>query len=493
MKLYTFQTLATLFVAIFALTKGEETEDDGATTNTRGRRLGAVSAVSVVPNTGSASDWSAAYATSQSVKITFTTAVSLANTEFVYIHFPEGFTFNVGTATDCTSTQIVGTFTETVSNQILSLERDGSSSAFSAGTATITCTNIKYPAPYRPSSPQKTGKFVVWTTTDQTKGSVDYVGIPLIYYARSDCKVGGLIGGALADCDDGSSSDCKKCTGANGFVLESGLQKAATGAGVSCIDGQAAKRQHRCNAMYGADTYLDVAVNTNGNFGTLTCGAYTAGASSVPAYNIMQDPSTDKKSASSVMVDISRRYDDQVVTLSDLPSDTLFDIYCHMDDYIMSPALTDVRTDENNRIWGDSLVPGTTVTGVSPSTITLTFKHGLALDNTATITLKAYYGTDTAVFTDNPQCTATTNGNALALDVVTTSDHGLRDSTDNEITVFDLDANSAAGSQIVLVCNTELTTNPAVHATNGRVQYDLTVSGHPVALKNRYGWKTTSS
>lgn len=504
MKLHTLQTLAIFFVAIFVLTKSEENEvsenQDEATTNTRGRRLGTVTAVSVVPGSGNAAAWSAAYATATDVTVKFTPATQLVNSKKIFIEFPGGFLFDQTGSTACTSTGC-GSVGASCSSSTITvnakgkqiLEVSASGNGPSAGTAcAIVVTNVKFPAPYVPSAPGRTARFTVTTTDDEDDAPVDYVGIPLIYYARSDCKVGGLSGGALADCDEGSSSDCKKCTGANGFVLNSDLQKAATGAGVSCVNGLTAKRKHRCSVIYAADTYLDVAVNTNGNFGTLTCGAYTAG--NAPAYNIMQDPSTNKKSAKSLMVDISRRYDDQVVTLSALPSDTLLDIYCHMDDYILSPALTDVRTDENDRIWGDSLVPGTTVTGVSPGTITLTFKHGLELSSSHTIALTAKWdpdGSPAAIFSANTDCTATSGGSSLTLTATSTKE-GVRSGTDNVITTFTLGAASTAGNEIVIECNSALTDNKAV-ASAGIVQYDLAVQNHPVTLKNRYGWASTNS
>jgi hypothetical protein len=312
--------------------------------------------------------------------------------------------------------------------------------------------------------------------------SIAYNSKTLIYFVRSVCKVGGLAGGAVAECDEGSNGKCEHCTGANGFVRYSGLQEASDSCSYNIV-----ANSHRCDTLYSTDSYIDVAVNTQGHYGTLTCGAFDVTYTGTPSYNLMQDPSSDLKSRNTVFVPVSDRYKDHVVTLLNLPSHTRYELYCHMDDFAatLSPVLENVWTDTNDRVWGDSLVPGTKVIGLSPSTITLTFKHGKALDNNGTITLKAYYGNSTAVFTDNPQCTATTNGNALALHV-TSSDHGVRDSTDNEITVFDLNGNSVAGSQIVLVCNTELLTNPS-----GRVKYDLTVSGHPVTLTDRYGWETS--
>ena len=315
--------------------------------------------------------------------------------------------------------------------------------------------------------------------------SIAYNSNTLIYFVRSVCKVGGLAGGAVAVCDEGSNGKCEHCTGAKGFVRYSGLQEAST----SCSNNIAAD-SHRCDTLYSTDAYIDVAVNTHGHYGTLTCGAFDVTYTGTPSYNLMQEPSSDLKSRNTVFVPMSDRYKDHVVTLFNLPSHTQYELYCHMDDFAgtLSPMLGNVWTDANDRIWGDSLVPGTTKTGVSPGTITLTFSHGTELVASDAILLTAHSGASTNIFSPAPACTATSNGNPLTIE--TPSGTGTLTIT------LASGQTSAAGSEIKIVCNSNLVVNPAVDSgDDGRIEYELTADAdkHPKPLLKRYGWASTSS
>jgi hypothetical protein len=315
--------------------------------------------------------------------------------------------------------------------------------------------------------------------------TTDTFGLLMIYFRKSECRVGGFAGGTRKECDDGDTNNCKTCTGAESFVVTTGLQKTSQ----TCPTG-ASNDELRCDAMYHSSTNLDIAVNVQGSYGTLTCGAFESSFSegTPPSLNLMEEPDSKLKAANYVLVDEVDRYNDQVVSLSNLIPDEQYDIFCHMDNVLMSPPLT-VWTDINDRVWGVSLVPSTTTAGSSPGTITLTFTHGAALASGNTITLNYYYTS-----TSNPMfgaantlcsCDVTSDGSPIS-----TSSTDTHSSTQYQLDIV-LSASSAKGSTIVVECDANLANNPTAGT---QVLYDLTahLATHPQKIEKRLGWVTVN-
>lgn len=338
---------------------------------------------------------------------------------------------------------------------------------------------------------------------EETTAATFSVGSPRIYFLRSECRTGGLAGGLLVG--NNNEDPIKTCATGKSFVVVSGLQHHGGDKG-TCANGETDK--NRCDALYHTDSSVDIAVSTSGSHGTLECGALTKG-STAPTLSLsnLVDSDSNVKSANSVFVSDADKEKDQVVTLFGLTNDLQYDIYCHMDDVYMSPVLT-VWTDLNTRLWGDSLIPGVKTRNENPSTITLTFSHGAALETGDLIVLTTVVDDDnSALFTNSPapDCKATTNGNTLALSGAagTGAQTGYNTQAltgSNKVLTITLAAGSAKGSEVVIVCNTGLSDNEdAVYTTSYKLETtDNDDSTSPSAsntarntpLLNRFGWKT---
>ena len=308
---------------------------------------------------------------------------------------------------------------------------------------------------------------------------------PYIYYQKSTCIIGGVSGGTPKNCDEGGSADCKKCTSlGDGFVVSTGMQTANT----DCRSDGTTNDQFRCDtAVSFTESSVDIAVFTNGNYGTLACAALVFGQS--PTYNLMEDPSTNIKARNSVYVDTSSRHGDQVISLDGLKPSTEYDIYCHWDDVVFSPQLT-VWTADSDRVWDVSLVPGNTAVGASPGTITLTFTHGTALTASENLKLEFYHTTSTTMFSGNAACgcsgTTTDDGSGGTSLTITTSNSA------SGILTINLGSGSAAMSTVTIVCNLNMNVNP----TSGTVvlyDFEADLDKHPQKLEKRYSYTTTAS
>lgn len=326
------------------------------------------------------------------------------------------------------------------------------------------------------------------------------IGSPRIYFLRSECKLQGLMAGAYEEATKEKKPHtmdrdvAKYCTGQKAFVVSTGLEWIGGDDG-ECLSNLLTKI--RCDAMYHTESSVDIAVSTSGNHGTLTCGALTKTTAHAdpPTYNLMQEPENNNeiKAANSVFVPLAEKNIDHVVTLSGLTSNTQYDIYCHMDEVYMSPYLT-VWTDENNRIWDDSLLPGVITKNESPGTLTLSFRHGKELSQSANadiIKLSITQDAGTTIMTSGvPVCTATTDGSVLTLGTISRAN----DLGTDDLILFPLGtgATSARGSKIVITCNGQ---NIADNPNPGFVKYKLYIDGtsdDPPALLNRFGWKTST-
>jgi hypothetical protein len=310
------------------------------------------------------------------------------------------------------------------------------------------------------------------TGSESTTGEEGWkVGLPRIYFRRSECRANGEPHGALVT---GAGDPIKTCDSSRNFVVKSGIQLVEGNSG-TCYDGN--KNKNRCDAMYFTDNTIDIAVSTYGNFGTLTCGAFTTGQSAATVSNLMNLVDNNKQAANSVYVTEADRYVDHVVSLTNLESDLQYDVYCHMDEVVYSPYLT-VWTDENDRLWGDSFVPDTT--SVKPAYYTLTFSHGkeLVADDVIVVT------TSEAIFTNSgtPACEGWSDGIKHTTDPTSSV-------TGAELSIT-LQVTSPKGSKLQIICNTEIANHPGNTDT---VTYELDGDSdrHPRKLLNRYGWKWT--
>lgn len=505
MKLHTLQTLAIFFVAVFVLTKGEENKE-GVAENMGRRRLGDVTNFKAFSNNMILSSEAVAQ-TATEIKFEFTLATDMVSgNNIVFTTDPTNVHSLWATAATvpCTLTHSNGVkYTNpptctasatTTKIDILTCVAGSTTVAKNNGLHTLTCTDNIAPNP----SSYYDWVFDISGTHDSKTDQPGWkVGLPRIYFRRSECRAGGLPAGAhtAGTLVSGYVKECKVASGIN-FFVKTGIQLVGGDAG-TCFDNK--KTKNRCDAMYFTDTSMDVAVSTYGNFGTLTCGAYTKG-SSAPSYSIMSDTSTTLKSKNSIEVDEVDRYADQVVSLTGLPSDSQYAVYCHMSERVLSPMLL-AWTDENDRIWGDTLIPAVTTASTSPVTLTLTFYHGLEMTNGAkdVISLTAIKGGDqTAIITSNvPACTATTTspGSSTASDISITvarsagasATGDIASTTSNAKITFTLSnaaQTSTAGSKIVIVCNSNLANNPA----SGTIVYDLHVEDHPTIRSDRFGY-----
>ncbi len=321
------------------------------------------------------------------------------------------------------------------------------------------------------------------SVNDNTGWTLSF-GKPQLYFLKSTCRQGGpqITNGAEVSC---AETNCQTCSGAHaGFVVTSGKQTATDVCNIG-----ATLRKYRCDALYYTETSVDIAVSTEGLFGTLTCGAYKQGETAPDKdLNSLFSEDAFLYSVNSVYVNENDKASDQVVSLFGLPTPGLqYDIYCHMDNAVMSPALT-VWTDKNDRITGVSLLPAVSKTLDSPVTITLTFTHVALLEDDDTIVLSNLVAGSTAIMNANPSCTGTASGNSDPAEEIIKS---AVLSGDNKVLTLTVDdTESVAGSTVTIICNgAGLLANPAANTV---IQYDLTVSEHPVSLENLVGWKVTS-
>ena len=285
--------------------------------------------------------------------------------------------------------------------------------------------------------------------------------------------MGGVPSGLLVD-DGSGTSPIKFCSSSSrSFVLTNSLQHHGGDEG-ACAGG--APDKNRCDALSFTESYVEVAVSTSGSYGTLMCAAFSAG-SSAPVSSLMNLQDPNKKSAFHAGVSEDEIDYDHVVILSDLDSDTQYDIYCHMDETYMSPMLR-VWTDVNDRLWGDTLAPSST-TG-TPANIVLTFSHGKAFANGDVIILT----TNLAIFANasNPICEAWSDG--VLHQIPPTA------SVSNNAISLTLKVDSAAGSELKIDCSSDILANPS---SGTIISYTLVgdADKHPVALENRYGWTAT--
>ena len=289
-------------------------------------------------------------------------------------------------------------------------------------------------------------------------------GAPTVYSVQKTCKSGGEAGGATtggSECIQESSLcyDCSK----DGYSFYTEYVTSCT-----------ADATRRCDARMYSKSTLDIYFNTNGIEGTTTCGAFTKGTTVGAIVNLASDSSAALISKSSADITSKSATADNVISLTSLKPKTPYDVYCQTNDNVKSTVVT-VWTAPYPIITGYSYLRSTTSALATTGTAILKFTHGHALASGDVIVVSLFSKADgttptgASYYSGNPACSATSGaGSTPAGLALTSSTH-----SSGALTIT-LGANSDAGNEIVVTCNTNLV-NPA----NGfNTVYNLNVEGH---------------
>ena len=448
MKLHTIQTLVTLFVAVFALTKGEETEDVGQ--SGRRRRLATASAFKAYSNNlvlgETRTETYFEFALDATVAVDSTIVITASGNIWAGV-----------AACGCllTSNNVALPLHLISATSQTALTITAKTAVIPAETIRITCSNTNN-EPNAASVTHITFDIDAGTNVAGEPGWT--VGRISMYYRKSECRTDSKDTGALTNCVTNAaeaSSDCysPQTTNCPNFIITTGKQEES--------DGCTPSANTRCDALSFSYNSLDIAFNTNGNYGVATCGAYLVAAAIPDRHIRYQTIGNDLRSRQSVEVTEGNKKSDHTLTLIGLAPDTRYKLRCHMDDYDNIGEDLKVWTDKNLRVWGISLTPDILTASSAISKMTLSFYHGSTMTGHATTTTIAMV-TGTAIWSGSGATSCTMYKTPIGGSETQVTQFSATAASTTSITFSVLaGGSSAAGSKIKIECTSNLANNPS--------------------------------